>query len=188
MIYKNLVAALLVVFSVIAGASVAKASFVYTYSGTALTAGAGTFVGSSISGEFTLASALGDNFTGTLNPTQFSFSDSNFGFLFGNSDSSFYSFSVQTNSTGAIISWAISIYASSGPWSGGIQTSSSGDSISSLGPTTLISGSNSGAPGTWSVSDPPAVPLPSALPLFVSGLGLVGVFWLRRERRRTSAA
>ena len=36
---------------------------------------------------------------------------------------------------------------------------------------------------TAQVSDPPAAPLPAALPLFASGLGAIGLFgWLRRRK------
>lgn len=175
--------AFLVAALIVSGASAAKASsFVYTYSGNSLTAGAAPFVGNSVTGEFTVASALGDNFNGVVAPTQFSFTNGLFSL--GNSNSSFYSFDIQTSSTGAIINWAILVYLSYGPETAMIQTNNSGDSTSSLGPTTLISASNSGAPGAWSVSDPPfATPLPAALPLFAGGLGVFGLLGWRRKRK-----
>jgi hypothetical protein len=179
--------ALLVAASMVFGASAAKASFVYSYSGNPFTAGAAAFVGNSVTGEFTVASALGDNFVGVVAPTQFLFSNGLF--TLGNSNSSFYTFDIQTSNTGAIINWAILVYSSYGPWTGMIQTNNSGDSTSSLGPTTLISASNSGAPGTWSVSDPPsATPLPAALPLFAGGLGALGLLGWRRKRKAAALA
>jgi hypothetical protein len=65
-----------------------------------------------------------------------------------------------------------------------IQTINSGDSTGSLGPTTLISASNSGAPGSWSASDPPSVtPLPAAFPLFAGGLVTLGLLGWHRKRK-----
>jgi hypothetical protein len=180
-------AAFLIVSAMIFGAPAAKASFVYSYTGSSFTSGATAFAGDSVSGEFTVASALGDNFTGTVTPTQFSFSNGLFSV--GNSNSSFYAFDIQTSAAGAIISWSISLRASGGPWTGMIQTTSSGDSTSSLGPTTLISASNSGAPSMWSVTDPPATtPLPAALPLFAGGLGTLGLLGWRRKRKAAALA
>ncbi len=42
---------------------------------------------------------------------------------------------------------------------------------------------NPGDLGTLSVSDPPATPLPAALPLFATGLGLVGLLAWHRKRK-----
>ncbi len=42
---------------------------------------------------------------------------------------------------------------------------------------------NPGDLGTLSVSDPPATPLPAALPLFATGLGLVGLLGWYRKRK-----
>jgi hypothetical protein len=180
--------ALLMAASVVFATSAARADFVYSYSGTALTAGAAPFVGNSVTGEFTVASALGDNFNGVIAPTQFSFTNGLFSV--GNSTASFYSIDVQTSSTGAIIDWAILVYSSHGSATATIQTTNSGDSTTSLGPTTLVSASNSGAPGTWSASNSAAsaTPLPAALPLFAGGLGALGLLGWRRKRKAAALA
>ncbi len=48
---------------------------------------------------------------------------------------------------------------------------------------------NPGDVGTLSVSDPPATPLPAALPLFATGLGLVGLLgWYRKRKAAALSA
>jgi hypothetical protein len=188
--------ALLVATSMFAGAPVARASFIYTYTGSSFTtsvaspgANAGALVGKDVSGEFTLTSAVGNNFNGFVSPTQFSFSGGPF--TISNFNSTNYSFDIQTSNTGAIIDWTILASISSSFFNLTVATSNSSDLTSSLGPTTFLSASNGFSPGTWSVSDPPpfATPVPAALPLFASGLGGVGLFgWLRKRRRGRSAA
>ncbi len=45
-------------------------------------------------------------------------------------------------------------------------------------------------PGTWSAAaePPPPTPLPAALPLFATGLGIMGLFGWRRKRKAQAAA
>ena len=48
---------------------------------------------------------------------------------------------------------------------------------------------NPGDVGTLSVSDPPATPVPAALPLFATGLGLVGLLgWYRKRKAAALSA
>jgi hypothetical protein len=179
--------AFFIVASLIASVAASKA-VTYSYVGdTFTTFGAqgvppsnaeAAFAGKYISGEFTVAAPLGADFNGLVTPIQFAFS----GALVPLTSPSSYSFDIQTNDAGAIIDWMISIQENIGPSSMSISTSNAGDSSSSLGPTTLIEGSNS-APGTWSVT---STPLPPTLLLFATGLGALGLFgW---KRRRSAAA
>jgi hypothetical protein len=190
MSFRKPLFAILIATSIFAGGSVARASFIYAYSGNSFTtsvaspgANAGALAGADVSGQFTLASALGSNFNGLISPTQFSFSGGPF--AINNFDATNYSFDIQTSNTGAIVDWTILASMSSSFASLTIATSNARDMASSLGPTTLLSGSNGSNPGTWSVSDPPsATPVPAALPLFASGLVGLGLFdWLRKRRR-----
>jgi hypothetical protein len=191
---RTLVAAMLAVGSVLAGTSMANASFVYTYTGNLFTnsvaslgANAGVFAGKDVSGEFTIGSALGANFNGFITPTQFSLTGGPF--TINNLDSTNYSFDVQTSSTGAIVGWTILASISSSFFNITVATSNSGDLTSSLGPTTFMSASNGFSPGTWSVSDPPsATPLPAAVPLFAGGLGALGLLGWRRKRKAAALA
>jgi hypothetical protein len=116
---------------------------------------------------------LGDNFSGVVSPTQFSFS----GGLpsITNFNATSYSFDIQTSDIGAIIAWSISLHEAGLA----VFTSNTGDSSSSLGPISFIGASNSGMPGMWSVA---ATPIPAALPLFVTGLGGLGLLGWRRRR------
>ena len=136
------------------------------------------FGGKSVSGEFTVPNALGADFNGVVNPTEFSFSDGPT--TLTSTNFSLSSFDIQTSDAGAIIDWAISVSISSGPASAGISTSNTGDSGFLLGPTTFVGGSNSVA-GMWS-GPSLATPLPAALPLFASGLVALGLFGWRRKR------
>jgi hypothetical protein len=172
----------------IADVSVAKASIVYSYTGDPFStffatpgASAGAFVGQSVSGEFTVAAPLGDNFNGVVTPTQFSFFS---GLIpINNFSSSAYNFNIQTSDIGDIIDWSISLqHGTCSPGCISIQTSNVRDFTSSRGPTTFISASNTDTPGTWSSAI--VTPLPAGLPLFASGLGLLGLVCLLRGRRK----
>jgi hypothetical protein len=176
------------VFAALIASAAASRAVTYSYVGDTFTNFAAqgvptsnaetAFAGKYVSGEFTVAAPLGADFNGLVTPTQFSFS----GALVPLTNPTFYSFDIQTNGTGAIIDWMISIQESGGPSSIGIATSNTGDSSVSSGPTSLIEGSNS-VVGRWSVS---ATPLPPALLLFATGLGALGL--VGRRRRRGAAA
>jgi len=146
-----------------------------------------------VTGTIDLATALGDSASGVTIPASnivsFSFSDgvqtitnstSTFSTLF----SQFY-----TSATGVPIAWDVELDLSSGA---AIDTCG-GTDISSCDP--FISkddlgigqgaGEVSGDPGTWTVT---TTPLPAALPLFAGGLGALGLFGWRRERKADALA
>lgn len=166
----------------------AKAIEVYSYAGNPFT----TFysmvpgppvdydAGGFVSGEFTVASALGDDFSGNVTPTQFSFSNQLFAITNNNDSPGHFSFYIQTSDTGAISQWTIDFFAGD-PFGLAIDTSNSGDSTSSIGPTTFIEASNSD-PGNWSYN-PAVTPLPPSLSLFALGLGALGLFGWRKKRK-----
>ena len=167
----------------------ANASEVYSYAGNPFTAFYSIVpgppvdydAGGSVSGEFTVASALGDDFNGNVTPTQFSFSNLLFAITNNDNSPGNFSFYIQTSDSGAILQWTISLLAGY-PFAGlAITTSNSGDSTSSIGPTTLIEASNSD-PGNWSYS-PAVTPLPPSLSLFALGLGALGLLGWRRKQK-----
>jgi hypothetical protein len=192
---RKSILAFFVASSMFAGGSAAKANFIYTYTGNSFTSlnatpgvSTGALAGANVTGEFTLSSALGDNFNGVVKPTQFSFSAGPF--TINNLIATSYSFDIQTSNTGAIIDWTILTSISGSFFGTTVATSNARDSTSSLGPTADLSASNSFSPGTWSVSDPPsATPIPAALPLFASGVAALGLFgWHRRRKTAALAA
>jgi hypothetical protein len=177
-----------VIVALLAGDVAASRAVTYSYSGDTFTTfsaqgvppsnAEAAFAGKSISGEFTIAAPLKADFNGLVTPTQFSFS----GGLIPLTSPTSYSFDIQTNASGAIIDWMISIQESVGRSSIDISFSNAGDSSSSLGPASLIEARNS-APGTWSVT---ATPLPPTFLLFVTGLGALGLVGWRRRRSATA--
>jgi hypothetical protein len=165
----------------------AKASTVYSYTGNPFNTFNGlAFSGrDSVTGEFTVASALGDNFSGTVLPSQFSFSNGLFSITNFNLPSSV--FDIQTSNTGEIIGWSISLSIAQGGIGASILMSNLGDHGSIIGPTTFSSGGNSGNPGAWS-SPIAATPLPASLPLLATGfaaLGLLGWYKKRNNALRS---
>jgi hypothetical protein len=182
--WKTSVAFVMVVSVVSIAAPNAEASTVYSYTGNPFA----TFNGPAFSandyvtGEFTVASTLGDNFNGDVSPSQFSFSDGLFSIT--NFDLPTSVFDLQTSDTGQIIQWSIALSINSGPVGARIATSNLSDFSSIIGPTTLSSAGNSGNPGVWSSL---ATPLPAGLPLFATGLGALGLLGWRRKRKRIAS-
>jgi hypothetical protein len=159
--------------------------------------------------SFTLASALGDNFSGTVTPTSFTASDGVDTITsadsltvnnapFPSALSTFPSFDIVTNNLGQITQWAIALaYTNNNNFSDTII------SISGILPAIDISyvwnycnlpncGEETFAgqgytPGNWSASAVGATPIPAALPLFATGLGAMGLFGWRRKRKNTAA-
>jgi hypothetical protein len=164
----------------------ARASVVYSYAGNPFNAFSGpAFSGKdSVTGEFTVASALGDNFNGNLSPGQFSFSNGLTSITNFNLPSPI--FDVQTSNTGQIIEWSISLSIGLGSAGTTISTSNLSDRGSSIGPTTFSSASNSGHPGVWSSTA--STPLPPSLWLFATGFGVFGLLrWLQNRKAVASA-
>jgi hypothetical protein len=164
----------------------ARASVVYSYAGNPFNTFSGpAFSGQdSVTGEFTVASALGDNFNGNLSPSQFSFSNGLTSITNFNLPSPV--FDIQTSNTGQIIEWSISLSIGLGSAGTTISTSNLSDRSSSIGPTTFSSASNSGDPGVW--SSVASTPLPPSLLLFATGFGVFGLLrWLRNRKAVASA-
>jgi hypothetical protein len=173
--FRKSVATLLVAGGLFAGASVAKASTVYSYSGNSFTVGGA----GSVSGEFAVATPLGDSFNGAVTPAQFSFSAG--ALTLNNSNALAYVIDVQTSDVGAIVAWFISITSGLAT----ITTSNFSDSASAG----LVLASDSFNPGTWSISaSPSATPLPASWTMMLSvmalGFGLM-VYKEAGQRRRT---
>jgi hypothetical protein len=174
---RKMAAIFVVLASLVASVSLAGASTVYTYDGNPLNIGVGSFVGNSISGEFTVGSQLGSNFSGAVTPTQFSFSNGLFSL--NNSNSSTYSFNIKTSSAGDIVSWMIAVAA--GP--AFIATNTLADATGIL----IFGASNILDAGTWTTSSA-ATPLPDTLALFLSGVGLIGLLFWRGKRELQASA
>jgi hypothetical protein len=182
---------LLVAAALIASVSVARADITYSYTGNPFTnfsasgggANADAFVGQSVSGYFTVASPLGEDFNGVVIPTQFSFSvGPNFP-LVTKLVASLYTFDIQTSDIGTITGWQISVSEGCqiGPGCFGIFTSNANDSAFISGPTTIIGASNSGVPGTWSGGAVAAVPEPSTWAMMILSFAGVGLLAYRRK-------
>jgi hypothetical protein len=163
----------------------AQASVVYSYTGNPFNTFVGpVFSGSdAVTGELTIASALGDNFNGNVSPTQFSFSNGLSSITNFSLPSSV--FDIQTSNTGAIIQWNIALSIGNGISSASISTSQLADHSDISGPTTFSSGSNSGDPDAWSSA---ATPLPAALPLFATGIAALAVLRWRRKWEAAAAS
>ena len=122
-----------VIVALLAGDVAASRAVTYSYSGDTFTTfsaqgvppsnAEAAFAGKSISGEFTIAAPLKADFNGLVTPTQFSFS----GGLIPLTSPTSYSFDIQTNASGAIIDWMISIQESVGRSSIDISFSNAGD-------------------------------------------------------------
>jgi hypothetical protein len=165
------------------GAASASASTVYTYTGNDFTSVTGSYTTTDmVTGRIDLATALGDNFgPGAISPVSFSFSDGVQ--TLTNTNSTISSNVFETNSAGTIVQWVFEINNTGD--TGGIATLSALTIIAIVGDDAFnIAGTASifNDAGTWTTSVA-ATPLPAALPLFTSGLGVIVVLGWQRKRK-----
>ena len=198
-----------IVCATVLSATQARAT-TYTYTGnnfqaseiTDNTPPAGTYTTSeSVSGSFTVPTPLAGNFSGFISPTSFSFFDGRNTITNSNANLT-SSFNVTTNASGAIVQWAVFVQITPLPLVVGSlidmiatafeiglnPTDQASITFCAVLPCPTGSGSqkdfaaNFGTPGVWS-SNATAVPLPTALPLFATGLAGLGLLGWRRKKK-----
>jgi hypothetical protein len=188
---------ILVACAILVGATQAHAT-TYTYTGNDFTTVTGPYTTSmSVSGSFTVANPLSANtYTDISGIVQsFSFYDGPDTITNLSSDLEILTFLIRTDSFGNISFWDINLrsgfdFTAPGQLSPQIRTTALFDqvalweSVPNTGPfgglSNLVVGTarNSSSPGTWSET-----PLPTALPLFATGLGGLGLLGWRRKRK-----
>jgi PEP-CTERM motif len=172
-------------------------TFTYTYTpkgpftssdGSAL---GNSLLGDSLSGSFTVAASLGDNFNSNSTPLtilSYSFTDGQQTITQANGGEPF--FEILTNGTGNIFIWDVAVTSTNFTTNLQFQTATveGGDGVSpAFGGRDIAFNS---VLGSWSVTDnsssppPPSVPEPGSLMLV--GTGLLGAFGTLRCRLRRS--
>jgi len=182
----------------------ARADVVYTYTGNDFTTAGSPYTTSDyVSISVTFSSAL----PADLNPSQpesvisdivsLTISDGQQTFTYSPPNSAINSFEVSTNASGLPIYWVIGIegpnyptqfstidtaYCPS-PYCNSVGTEDSGF-INSSSEYAF----NLNDQGTWAEEAVSSTPLPAGLPLFVSGVGVLGLFGWRRKRNAATIA
>jgi hypothetical protein len=176
------------------GAQLADASTVYNYTGNDFTGVFGSYTGNdNLTLSVTLSSSLGDDFSNTVIPVSFTASDGVFTYTGSSTGSYASSFYFQTGNSGQITSWYIyfQMPVQIGSTSGYevVFTSPGGDTTNFCSSAFSPGGSTSGcetaavySSGTWTT------PLPAALPLYATGLILMGLYGWRRKRKAQAVA
>lgn len=139
----------------------------------------------SLTGIIVLSAPFGNNSTGYVTPTYFSFSD---GVETLTSSNASGTFAFNTDALGDIVSWDVRIEEVTPQ--GNIDFRSITDSLPTydLISNWILDASGTSAdsydPGSWAVvNDVSITPLPASLPLFASGLGGLGLLHWRRKRK-----
>jgi hypothetical protein len=181
------------------GAACANASVEYSYTGNDFTTvisdiGGPYTTSDSVTGSFVLPTALAGNLPGAVvNPTSFSFFDGIQTLSTGNSTSVF--FRVWTDGSGHIENWEVRLENNGLGYNYLVETYNDPPGLSptvqDLGSqrqifipvNRLIQGSNLGLPGTWEVTNVPAVPEPSTWATMLIGFAGLGFAGYRKAKR-----
>jgi hypothetical protein len=166
-----------------------RADTIYTYTGNGFASYAVSSpytITDSVSGWIDLSAPLGNSVGPlTITPVSFSFSDGVQTLTSSNGPAFDFSGFV-TNSSGGIVSWYVD---SVGDSARNIMSYNGADGAEdyAYGCIGVICGRgfNLASPGTWSVS---TTPIPAALPLFASGLGVLGLLGKWRKRKAAAVA
>jgi hypothetical protein len=174
------------IFALALSATSANASVVYTYIGNDFTSADAPYSTSDyVSISLTFSAALGDNLPYShVVPTSFSISNGLVTITSANDLAAPNSygtpfFAVSTDNNGAILNWNVAdIQAGPGQYIDSRNFSGSILDVTLLTPDAYGNEASVDDPGTWTVT-----PLPAALPLFATGLGVICVLAWRRKRK-----